>query len=122
MNANEVYEIIQNNRSNYNYFGLRSMTPNYYTNDDVTAKIGDMPRNSYHWDDGESTGVEINGVCALGIDMDDEPAKIEKVIESLKSYHGKQVVLIGSFGIDYGEDQGEIIMRNGETIIAVWSK
>jgi hypothetical protein len=120
MNANEIYNLIQTARSEYNYFGLRAMTP--CGNIDVTVKVGDMPRNSYHWDDGESTGEEINGVCALGIDADDEQEQIEKVIKMLKCYSGKQIALIGSLWHEYGQDEGEIILRGNETVLAEWKR
>ena len=121
MDANRIRQLMQANSNQYNYFGLRSMTPNPVTNESVSAQIGDMPRNSYHWIDGESTGQEINGVCAIDI-TDANTAQIAAALKSMPLYDGNQIVLIGSRNGDCGDDAGEIVMRGDETILAVWNK
>ena len=121
MNAKQIKKIIENNKYEYNYFGLRAMT-----RDPMTGKypkqlgVGDETDNSYAWEDGEPTEDELNGTCALGIDRDAEADEIEAAIKNLRMYDAKQVVLIGSRYQDYGSDEGEVIMSGWPTVLATW--
>ncbi len=119
----EIKQIMDDSRGQYNYFGVRSMTQNPVTSEQPVAVVGESIANSYNWYDGDSTGEKINGVCALAVDADDSIAKIEKVLARSKMYHGEQIVLLGSMYSEYGEDAGEVIMSgdyfNPVTVLAV---
>jgi hypothetical protein len=119
VNASEIQNEIERNHMKYNYFGIRSMTPSPITGKETSVKVGEGLPNSYHWDDGDTTGVEINGVCAIGINIDSDVREIEKALKSVSKYDGDQIVLIGAYGKDYGDDDGEVILRNCATVIAI---
>lgn len=119
MNGKQIAEEIE--KSEYSYFGLRSMTPNYYGGNDVVATVGMVMPESYIWDNNESTGELLNGTCAIDI-TGCEDEEISKVIDSLgRNYDGKQIVLLGSHRREHGDDDGEIIMCDA-VVISVWSK
>jgi hypothetical protein len=105
-------------------YGLRSVTPNPKTGEAKTLKVGDKLKNSYHWEDGNSTGKKIDGVSTLGIDhYDVNPTRIEKAIKGMKDYkHGatKQIVLVGGKRSRGGDDPGEKIITDA-VVLAVWS-
>ena len=124
MNANEIYEIIQNNNLHYNYFGLRAVTMNPFTGEHELLNVGDFPGYSYDWNDGDPTDFQLSGTCALKIDAyNDGIEEIEAVIDNLNGYDDRaQVVLIGSLWAEYGSDMGEIVMDGNATVLAEWKK
>jgi hypothetical protein len=124
MDAQEIKNILKENRNQYCYFGVRAMTVNPVTEEREVAVVGEQIADSYHWEDGESTGESAGGVCALAIDADDDKAKIEDIIQNIMYYVAdgcEQVVLIGSMRREYGMDPDEIILSSNDTILAVWN-
>lgn len=67
---------------------------------------GEILDNSYVWVDGEMTDEELDGTCAIRID--DAQLAI--------SYFGEHVAVIGGYYGEYGEDLGEIIIREAEVL------
>lgn len=68
--------------------------------------LGETLNNSFVWIDGEMTDEELDGTCAIRID----DAKLAK------GYHGDHVAVIGGDHVEYGQDLGEIIIRNAEVL------
>lgn len=102
-------------------FGIRAMKGG------VVVKVGDELENSYHWEDGEFTDEQIDGTCAIGVDVDfgeleDTEYFLEQLAEVKKTYggNGEQIVLIaGHQNLDEAHmDNGEIILSDA-TCIAV---
>lgn len=113
----KIQKIIESN-SQYNYFGVRAMTMNPITKTFEKAIIGKTIRNSYSWDDGETTGDELNGVSVISIDLDLD--NVNQALEDVHKYDDRnQVVLIGSLYREYGEDPNEIIMSGNLTVLAI---
>lgn len=54
---------------------------------------------------------ELNGACALEVSENN----IEEMLEKVKSY-GDKYYLIGGDSMEYGYDDGEIIIRDAEVI------
>ena len=113
-----IYNII--NQQDYFYYGLRV--------DDVDYSIGDICCNSHNlfqdpeYDNGgnliypKGGGIyspwydagELDGTCAVMIDdsnMDDALARID-------NYFGRNIYLIGGDSAFYGNDNGEIVIKN----------
>ena len=67
---------------------------------------GEILDNSYVWVDGESTGEELDGTCAVNIDD----------AELANNYFGDHVAIIAGNCGEYGQDLGEIIIRRAEVI------
>ena len=64
-------------------------------------ELGEMSHVSHIWDDGEDTGEELNGVCAVKHDW----------ISQSHLYFGEHVAIIAGNRYSYGEDPGEIIIE-----------
>lgn len=121
MNAHEIFEIIKEETSYIQYFGLRALTQNIETGEFEAVEVGGVVKNSYSWDNGKNTGKELDGVSAVKIneaDMDE----IEQAIYEMEPYlqNAEQVVLLGSNEATPGEDNHERIMRDAQ-VLAVWS-
>lgn len=71
-------------------------------------KLGELSHVSHVWDDGEDTGEELNGVCAICSDYAD------KVFKSPFAcvYPGKHVAIIAGNRYEGGEDYGEVIIAD----------
>ncbi len=93
---NRIEEIREN--SDYEYIGVRVQE-----NEFVKGEILD---NSFVWVDGEITDEELDGTCAV---------KLEDA-ELAKGYFGDHVAIIGGDYMEYGQDLGEIIIRDAEVL------
>lgn len=118
----ELVEKIMN--SNYGYIGIRHLA------EDEEYEIGDICRNSYDWDydndcsSYDTNEVELNGTCAvdtrIDLDWDDEEeveSKLREALEASDQYFGS-IAIIGGSKMEYGADDGEIIIENA-TVIAL---
>ena len=79
----------------YEKFGIRTQ--------EVPFSVGSMDHVSHDWIDGDETEDELNGVCAQDVDT------IEKYNNE---YFGNYVAIIAGNEYEYGEDDGEIIIRD----------
>ena len=93
---NRIEEIREN--SEYEYIGVR-VQENEFTK-------GEILDNSFVWVDGEITDEELDGTCAV---------KLEDA-ELAKGYFGDHVAIIGGDYMEYGQDLGEIIIRDAEVL------
>lgn len=81
----------------YEYVGLRVQEQEF--------ELGKIDHVSHVWDGGEDTGVELDGICVC--DMDHLGAN---------RYYGDHAAIICGYRASYGEDPGEIIIRNAEVV------
>lgn len=128
MTVQEIQEICEN--SYFGYFGLRA--------DDMEYRIGDICNNSHqlfqdpYFDeegeliypaikDPESPNYgfydagELDGACAVKFNPDDENS-IRAAMETVKMYSGKNLYIIAGDLAEYGNDDGEIIIREAEVV------
>lgn len=82
----------------YDFIGVR-VQENEFTE-------GETLDCSYIWVDGECTDEELDGTCAVRIDD----------AELAKGYFGDHVAIIAGYYGEYGEDLGEIIIREAEVL------
>lgn len=82
----------------YGYIGIR-VSKNEFTE-------GEILDNSFVWVDGRMTDEELDGTCAIML----KDAKLAN------SYFGNHVAIIGSDSMEYGQDLGEIILRDAEVL------
>lgn len=94
-----IEEIMDN--SEYEYIGVRVQENEF--------SLGEILDNSFVWVDGEMTDEELDGTCAV---------KLEDA-ELANGYYGNHVAIIGSNSMEYGQDLGEIILRDAEVIEVV---
>ena len=93
---NRIDEIKEN--AEYEYIGVRVQENEFAE--------GEILDNSFVWIDGEMTDEELDGACAVNID----DARLAN------NYFGDHVAIIGSNSMEYGEDLGEIILRDAEVL------
>lgn len=94
---NKAIETIKNNDYDYTYVAIR-ICPDM-------VEAGQTLENSFVWVDGEITDEEIDGTC--GIDIESKAGG---------GYFGACMAIIGGYDAEYGEDDGEIIIKNAEVI------
>lgn len=82
----------------YGYIGIRVSDSEFVE--------GEILDNSFVWVDGEMTDEELDGTCAIML----KDAKLAN------AYHGSHVAIIGSDSMEYGQDLGEIILRDAEVL------
>lgn len=85
----------------YGYIGIR-------VSEKAFSK-GEILDNSFVWVDGEITDEELDGTCAIMLSD----------AELANSYFGDHVAIIGSDSMSYGQDLGEIILRDAEVLEVV---
>jgi hypothetical protein len=87
---------------------------------DHEAAVGEELPHSYVWDDGEWTDETLSGASALEVRRGENVPK--KVTDNHSTpghaagYEGKHAYLIGAPDSNYGEDDGEIVMRHPKVI------
>jgi hypothetical protein len=88
--------------SDYEYIGVRVQ--------DVPFTLGPINHNSHRWDNGDDTGEELDGVCVIDVKM------LASVIKHMHWYYGEHIALLGAYSAEYGEDYGELVLSEAETI------
>ena len=116
MTVEEIKNIIEN--AEFEYIGIRADSRDY--------KIGEVMNNSHQLfqdadcggelvEEGPYAGFydagELDGTCALKVSEDN----IEDAITKAEAY-GKKFYLIGGDAMEYGYDDGEIIIKEAEVI------
>lgn len=116
----ELMSIIEEGK--YNYYGIRGASESDMEN--LDRGYLDC---SYDWDDNESTGEQLGGTCALGINEYTSEEKAEKICKRALNMYAKcnrtnTVLLIADNGQEYGNDDGEVILGSngfGADVIAI---
>lgn len=117
MKANQILEELK--KEKFNYYGLRMASQSDLDN----LERGYLDR-SYDWYDGESTGEQLEGTCAIEVNQDMDNKQIEEIIERLQMYATETsvILLVADSRSEYGNDDGEIILGHdgfGADIVAV---
>lgn len=81
----------------YEYVGVRVQEQEF--------EVGEINHLSHIWDNGDDTGVELDGICACKIDR-----------LGVNNYFGDHVAIICGNDAEYGEDDGEIIIRDATVV------
>ncbi len=73
-------------------------------------ELGRIDHISHRWDDGEDTGEELGGIGATSIKMLDYVCG---------EYFGDHVALLDGDIAEYGEDAGEVVLKNAEVVCII---
>lgn len=68
-------------------------------------ELGTIEHLSHVWDNGDDTGVELDGICVCSLDR-----------MGVNNYFGDHVAIICGNEAEYGEDDGELIIRDAEVV------
>ena len=86
------------NGLDYDYIGFRVQ--------EVPFSLGGMNHRSHVWDDGNDTGEELDGVCALDVrSMFFRPSRYGE-------YIGDYAAIVAGNYAEYGVDAGEIVISD----------
>ena len=109
MKAKEIREMAKDFLEEYEVVGVRTQ--------DIPFKLGEMNHESFVWIDGVRTDELLEGVCTTDV-MSDEiimhtgDRAFGRHLRSIGRYYGDYVALIGGNSFEYGEDCGELIIKD----------
>lgn len=102
-----VIKKIENSDFDRCYLGLRVIP------DGVgSVAEGDSLPPSQHWYNDEPTGEYLDGTSAIAVYVDGKKHDVQKALDLIKRYFGRQVVLISGTACQSGEDADEIVLRH----------
>ena len=81
----------------YEFVGVRVQEQDF--------ELGTIEHLSHVWANGDDTGVELDGICVCSIDR-----------LGVNNYFGDHVAIICGNEAEYGEDDGELIIRDAEVV------
>lgn len=84
----------------YAYVGVRVQEPEFV--------LGPVNHRSHVWVDGEETAAELPGLCACKLDR-----------LGINDYFGDHIAIVCGNEAEYGEDDGEIIIRDAEVVAII---
>lgn len=73
---------------------------------EVPFEEGEIAHRSHIWNDGNDTGEELSGVCAINA------SKAELAV----GYYGDHVAIVAGNRYEYGEDVGEVIIDDAVVV------
>lgn len=74
---------------------------------DEEFALGPIGHCSHVWDDGNDTGVELDGICVQDV----------KTLEHCRNdYYGDHIAIIAGNTYTYGEDPGEVILEDAVVV------
>ena len=71
-------------------------------------ELGAIEHLSHVWDNGDDTGVELDGICACQLDR-----------LGVNNYFGDHAAIICGNEGEFGEDDGEVIIRDAEVVFII---
>lgn len=81
----------------YEFVGVRVQEQDF--------ELGTIEHLSHVWENGDDTGVELDGICVCSLDR-----------LGVNNYFGDHVAIICGNEAEYGEDDGELIIRDAEVV------
>lgn len=105
MTTEQIAELIAEDA--YEFYGLR-----------ITGEalpVGEIAPESRVWIDGEITDELLDGTSAVKVTA----SSIDRAMRMLSIYPGAHLSLLGSFAMTYGEDDGEIVMREAVVLASI---
>ena len=109
MTANEIRKIAEEYEMDFDCIGIRTQ--------EIPFELGEITHNSKAWVDGEETKEELDGICVTKIDS--EAVKMHTGERKFGSYCGNHLAIIGGEIDTYGEDDGEVILKNAVVLYIV---
>ena len=104
----QIREIADEYAWDYDHIGIRTQ--------DVPFELGTLDHASHVWENGKDTGVELSGVSVTSLDSEAAKMHTGEAAIGKGFYAGEHVALIGGTLDTYGEDAGEMILKNPEVL------
>lgn len=81
---------------------------------DYPFTLGASADHSYQWYEGESTGEALDGLCGTGL----WASNISWQSDQETHYQGKHLAIVAGTSAEYGQDEGELVLKD-PVVIAV---
>jgi hypothetical protein len=107
MSIEEIKQAVENRE--YGYIGIRC-------EDGVSYNVGDHANESRVWIDGEATEDTVGGTSCIGINRSDD---VDAAMDMIANYFGDRLYLVAGDSFEYGEDEGEYIIRDAVVVAIV---
>ncbi|MFA4974569.1 MAG: hypothetical protein WC683_18330 [bacterium] len=78
--------------------------------------VGDILPNSFVWVDGEIQDEELDGASGIRVRSEAEIAQKLAYVRSTYAFADRVIYIIGGNYASWGEDRGEIIIRNARVL------
>ena len=117
----------------YDYFGVRVNTDLTDMFSEATLrksgidpkkkpvyKVGDILEPSFVWDDNELTNEMLEGTSTLIVKRGDAKS-IQNAVKLLNQYAGRDVILAAGEDALFGQDEGELILKNAK-VLNIWKR
>lgn len=105
--TNEILKAI--GESDFEYYGIR-------VDDGIAYQVGDLTADSRVWVDGDPTDDTLDGTSTVGFRFTADASEIAAAIETAQQYFGGRWYLLGGNSAEYGEDAGEVIIKDAEVV------
>ena len=79
--------------------------------------LGGLDHNSHNWVDGDDTGEELDGACAIAVHELETVMRVQE--KAMGEYVGDHVAIIAGDNVTYGEDIGEIIIQDAAVVAVI---
>lgn len=113
MTSEKIQEIVEENCWNldYEYIGLRTQEQEF--------ELGSIDHCSKVWDDGNETDEELDGISVTSINSDAGIKMHDKEASPFNYYYGNHTAILASNKAEYGEDMGEIVLKNAVVLYII---
>lgn len=106
-----IKNIVEDLSYDYEYVGIRAQYEEF--------ELGEIDHVSHMWIDSEDTNEELDGVCAIrvcaNVNANDFEEKYNKYFNGLIGcYAGDHVAILVGNTAEYGQDPGEVIIKDAE--------
>ena len=110
MTKAEMLKIIEEVKETceYEYIGIRTQEEPF--------EMGGIDHVSSVWVDGEETDETLDGISCTNVDSPAIAAHCDEISLANGNYYGDHIAIIASDDAEYGEDAGELILRDAVVI------
>lgn len=81
--------------------------------------VGKTLGKSKVWINGECTEEELDGISTIKINSSDNIADVVEFVRKLYDWDNSPIVLVGGFSGQWGEDDGEYIIRDNVCLAVI---
>ena len=109
MTGKQIAAIAEELRQNgeFEYYGIRTQ--------EEAFELGEIDHLSHVWNDGDDTGEELDGISCTAI-ASRAVSMHGDGTSTMGTYYGEHIAIIAGNDIEYGEDEGEIIIKDATVV------
>lgn len=104
-----LIEQVMDENMEYEFFGIRTQEQPF--------ALGDIDHTSKVWEDGDETDEDLDGICATNAES--RMIRWHADDHGDGYYFGGHQAILASNDVEYGEDDGEIIMKDAVVVYVI---